>query len=115
MNERVYRRLKLANTILLPAVAALYATLSELWRLPAPMEVAGTISAVVAFANIALQMASDKYWGDVTTGGDMIFTDIGDGLVKPNVVFSQELEELAGSNKIIFNSLNAALEESHEG
>ena len=115
MQERTYRRLKLINTILLPAIGALYVTLSELWSLPAPMKIAGTISAVVAFANVGLQIASDKYWGDVTAGGDMVFTDVGEGLVKPNVVFSKELEELAGSNKIIFNSLNAALEESHEG
>lgn len=59
--DRVYDVLKLVAQIWLPAIGALYFALSEIWHLPYPQEIVGTITAVDAFLGAVLGISSIQY------------------------------------------------------
>lgn len=61
MSNKAYDVLKYIALIVLPALAALYATVSKLWSLPYPVEVVGTITALGTFLGALLQISSAKY------------------------------------------------------
>jgi Putative phage holin Dp-1 len=48
----VYDKLKLTAQLILPALAALYFGLSQIWNLPAGAEVSGTVSLINVFVGV---------------------------------------------------------------
>jgi hypothetical protein len=61
VTNKTYDRLKFVAMVVLPAVATLYLTLSALWGLPHPQEIAGTITAVNVFLGALLGISSANY------------------------------------------------------
>jgi len=61
MSNKVYDGLKWVAQILLPAVGALYFALADLWGLPYPSEVVGTVTAIDAFLGCVLGISSSSY------------------------------------------------------
>lgn len=61
MSNKVYDVLKWIAQILLPAIGALYFALADLWGLPYPSEVVGTITALDAFLGCVLGISSSSY------------------------------------------------------
>lgn len=61
MSNKVYDTLKWIAQILLPAIGALYFALADLWGLPYPTEVVGTITAIDAFLGCVLGISSSSY------------------------------------------------------
>lgn len=61
MSNKVYDGLKWVAQILLPAIGALYFALADLWGLPYPTEVVGTITAIDAFLGCVLGISSSSY------------------------------------------------------
>lgn len=61
MSNKVYDVLKYIAIIGLPALGALYASLSGIWGFPYGEQVVGTISAVDLFLGTLLQISSSKY------------------------------------------------------
>lgn len=61
MSNKVYDVLKYITQIGLPAIGALYFTLSNIWGFPYAEEVVGTISAIVTFLGILLGISNAKY------------------------------------------------------
>lgn len=61
MSNKTYDRLKFLVQIFLPALAALYVGLSELWGLPSALEVAGTITLLTTFLGVLLRVSSNNY------------------------------------------------------
>jgi len=61
ISDRVYDILKWAVSVVLPALAALYAALSGVFGWPASDQVSSTIMAVVMFLGAFLQMNSAAY------------------------------------------------------
>lgn len=61
MTNRTYDILKYIFTIILPALATLYVALANIWGLPYADNIAGTIAAIVVFANTALAIKSARY------------------------------------------------------
>lgn len=61
LSNTSYDALKKSATIILPAAAALYLALAQLWSLPKPEEVAGTIAAVNTFLGVVLGVSSRTY------------------------------------------------------
>lgn len=57
-----YDVLKIIGNIVLPAIAALYGTLSGIWGLPYSEQIVATVSAIAVFLNTLLKISSDKYW-----------------------------------------------------
>lgn len=56
-----YDFIKHVVQIVLPAVGTLYFTLSQLWGLPHPAEVVGTIAAINTFLGLLLGYSSKSY------------------------------------------------------
>ena len=71
MNNKTYDVLKYIAQIVLPALGALYAALSPLWKLPYAEAIVGTIAAVDAFLGALLKLSSDKYYAQ---GKDVLGT-----------------------------------------
>ena len=73
MSNKVYDILKWIAQILLPAIGTLYFALANIWNLPYPQEVVGTITAVDAFLGVVLGVSTAQYNKenqnqDLTTG-----------------------------------------------
>lgn len=66
LKSPVYDRLKWVALVLLPALATLYASLSEVWHFPAVTQVVGTITLVDTFLGVLLGKSSKNY-RDLTT------------------------------------------------
>lgn len=61
MPDKLYNALKWVALVALPAVSALYLTLSGIWGLPYGEQVAGTIAAVDTCLGAFLGISSAKY------------------------------------------------------
>lgn len=61
LSNAMYDRMKFVAQILLPALGTLYFALADLWDLPKPTEVVGTIVAVDAFLGVLLGLSSRQY------------------------------------------------------
>ena len=61
MSNKTYDRWKWVAQYLLPAIGTLYFALSNIWGLPFPDQVVGTITAVDAFLGVILGISSANY------------------------------------------------------
>ena len=61
INDKLYDILKLLSQIILPLVATFYITLAELWNLPYPKEISGTITAIDTLLGSLLIKLSSNY------------------------------------------------------
>ena len=61
MSNTVYDALKFIAQIFLPAVGTLYFALAQIWDLPYPEQIVGTITAVDAFLGALLGISTMQY------------------------------------------------------
>ena len=61
MKNSVYDALKYIAQILIPAIATLYFSVSQIWGLPYGEQIVGTLTAVDAFLGVCLGISSDNY------------------------------------------------------
>lgn len=61
LKNSVYDALKYVAQILIPAVATLYFSVSQIWGLPYGEQIVGTLTAVDAFLGVCLGISSDNY------------------------------------------------------
>ena len=61
MSNKVYDILKWIAQILIPAIAALYFGLAQIWGFPYPAEIVGTLSLVDAFLGAILGISTMNY------------------------------------------------------
>lgn len=57
LSNRMYDRLRLAATILLPGLSGLYFGLAEIWNLPYQAQVSGTIAVINVFVGVLIAFA----------------------------------------------------------
>lgn len=60
-SNKVYDILKYVSLVVLPAIATLYLTLSNIWGLPYGTEIAATITAIDTLLGALLGISSQKY------------------------------------------------------
>lgn len=70
MSNKVYDILAIIGRLILPAIATLYFTLSQIWHLPLGEEICGTLAALTVFLNSVLKVKSDQYWAEIDEGSD---------------------------------------------
>lgn len=68
MSNKVYDILAIIGRLILPAIATLYFTLSQIWHLPLGEEICGTLAALTVFLNSVLKIKSDEYWKEIDEG-----------------------------------------------
>lgn len=73
MNNKLYDILKYIAQIVLPALGTLYFALAQLWGLPYPEQIVGTITAVDTFLGLLLGVSTSKY--NVKKAGESIKRD----------------------------------------
>ena len=61
MENKTYDILKYVAQILIPAIATLYFSVSQIWGLPYGEQIVGTLTAVDAFLGVCLGISSDNY------------------------------------------------------
>ena len=61
MKNETYDVLKYVAQILIPAIATLYFSVSQIWGLPYGEQIVGTLTAVDAFLGVCLGISSDNY------------------------------------------------------
>lgn len=87
LSDSSYNVLKKSATIVLPALGTLYFTLAQIWGLPKPEEVVGTIAAVNTFVGIVIQMSKKSYYASgAQYVGEIQVQDLGDKKVASLVV-----------------------------
>lgn len=85
-NGRTYDYLKFVALVFLPAAAALYLTLGDLWDFPKVQEVAGTIAAINTLLGALLKVSSGQYFNRDDKSFDGVIT-IDDSGPKTRVEF----------------------------
>ena len=60
-SNKVYDILKYVSLVVLPAIATLYLTISNIWGLPYGPEIAATITAIDTLLGALLGISSQKY------------------------------------------------------
>lgn len=68
MSNSTYDTWRWIAQILLPAVGALYFALAQIWALPLPEEIVGTITAIDAFLGVILGISTKQYYDEVKGG-----------------------------------------------
>lgn len=82
LSDSVYTTLKHTASILLPAAAALYIALAQLWNFSKVEEVAGSIAAVNTFLGALVALSTKSYNNsDAKYVGKMMVDDSGDRTV----------------------------------
>lgn len=62
MKNETYDILKYIAQILIPAIATLYFSVSQIWGLPYGEQVVGTLTAVDTFLGVCLGISSNNYY-----------------------------------------------------
>ena len=62
MKNKTYDILKYVAQILIPAIATLYFSVSQIWGLPYGEQIVGTLTAVDAFLGVCLGISSNNYY-----------------------------------------------------
>lgn len=70
MSDKLYDILAIIGRLILPAIATLYFTLSQIWHLPLGEELCGTLAALTVFLNSVLKIKSDEYWRELDEGSN---------------------------------------------
>lgn len=96
--DKTYTKLKHTATIVLPAVAALYIALAQVWHFPKVEEVAGSVAALNTFIGLILKASQKSYENDKYSG-DLVVADIGGGRKDFALALNSEREEANIMNK----------------
>lgn len=76
MENGTYNILKKVTQLWLPATGSLYFGLSQIWGLPSPEEVVGSITLLVTFFGVILGVSSKAYYNsDRPYDGSMVLKD----------------------------------------
>lgn len=102
LSDTVYIWLKHTATIILPAAAALYISLAQLWHFPNVEAVAGSIAAVNTFLGALVALSTSSYnSSDVKYAGIIKVTD--DGTKKiANLVVPGDPNDILGMKEATF-------------
>lgn len=91
LNDRNYNVLKKSATIILPALAALYIGLAQIWHFPKVEEVAGSIALLNTVLGGVIQASKKSYYANnAQYVGEINIHEPGDGTKQ---IFSFELNE----------------------
>lgn len=107
LSDHIYNVLKPTATIVLPGLATLYFALAQIWGLPNPEQVVGTVTAVNTFLGLLLGVSTRSYnKSDVNPppsesdfDGDLIVSE-DDGEKYLTLGVNQNIETMASKDTI---------------
>lgn len=87
LTNRLYDSLKFIAQILLPALGAMYYGLAQVWGLPHPDEIVGTVTIVDTFLGVVLGLSSSAYHkSDAKYDGAIVVEQDEGGVKQANMV-----------------------------
>lgn len=99
-SNNLYDKLKLLVQVVLPGLATLYVGLAQLWDLPNPEAVAGTIALMATFFGLLVNRAASQYGG----AGDLVLTeDPDDGQVYLSADLNQHPSAFKNKKNVTLN------------
>lgn len=104
LSSKLYDKLKFVAQVLLPAVGTGYFGLAQIWHLPHPEEIVGTITVVDTFLGLLLSASTAKYnkTGAGAPDGDLIIQEV-DGEKFPALGVNTSLESMQGKDTVKLN------------
>lgn len=109
ISNRTYDLLKRVVTVVLPALATFYATLSLIWGLPNSEAVVATLAAVATFGGVLLSV-STKSWNnsDGKYDGELITTgqDPDTGLPNLHLTITRDPADLTTKRTVRLKSID---------
>lgn len=109
LSDKVYDILKPIVTVYLPGLSTLYFVVAQIWGLPAPEEVVGTIAAVNVFLGGILHVSTKAYNSATDSDGpvyagslDYSKTPDGKGLVTFNIDPNSDADTWANQEEVTF-------------
>lgn len=107
LNKPIYDTVKWLVQVAFPALATMYAALSEIWGLPFTLEVVGTITAITTFLGIILGISSARYHNsDNRFDGVMHVEENEAGTDVYNLELKDEPDNLARMRELTFKVEN---------
>lgn len=100
LSNSTYDKLKMLVQVVLPGVAALYVGLAQLWPLPEPTAVAGTIALIATFLGLFLNQSAKSYDG---VGDLVVTTDKSDGEVYLSTDLNENPAALKNKTNVVMN------------
>lgn len=89
LSDKAYNSAKHMVQVILPAVGALYFSLSDIWDLPHALQVVGTIACFTTFLGVCLGISHNTYAKtEAAFGGKIVISDTDDG----KTLYSLELD-----------------------
>ena len=102
LSDKTYNKLRIFVEILLPALSTLYFTLAQIWGLPNPEKIVGTIAAITTFLGLLLRSARKSYdKSDAKYDGHLNVTEE-DGKKKFSLDLMSDPEKLVDKKDILF-------------
>ena len=99
--DKVYDTLKKAVQVVLPAVATLYFTLSQLWGFPYGEQVLGTIAAITTFLGVILKLSNDQYnRSGAAFDGEFVVTGVDENDPSYSLQLNEDPESLALKDRV---------------
>lgn len=103
LSNKFYDSLKFMALILLPAMGAAYFSLSQIWGLPKPGEVVGTITVIDTFLGVVLKLNSITYKNsDAPYDGTMNVVQKTDGSMTYDLSLNGDPAALASQKAVSF-------------
>jgi len=100
LSNNLYDKFKLLVLVVLPGLATLYVGLAQLWDLPNPEAVAGSIALFATFLGIFVNRAAALYGG----AGDLVLTkDPQDGEVYLSADLNQHPSAFGNKKNVTLN------------
>lgn len=102
-NNAWYNRVKFVAMILLPALGSLYFGLAQIWGLPEPEKVVGTITLVDTFLGILLQISTNTYNNsDVKYDGQVVIEEVPGQPKRLTLELNSDPNDLENKEQIVF-------------
>ena len=100
LNDDLYGGIKWAVSIVLPALATLYATLGYIWGFPAVEQILGTLVALELFLGVVLGFSNHNYYKSEDRFDGAIEVDEDDESISYSVVPYNNAYDWAGREEL---------------
>lgn len=105
LTNKMYDVLKALTTIVLPGASTLYFTLAQLWGLPAPEQVVGTIAAVNVFLGVLMGLATNGYNKVGKYDGEIVISEADGGGKTYTLQLNSAVDDLDKKKDVVFKTI----------
>jgi hypothetical protein len=103
LSNNAYNIMKRVVTVVLPAISSLYFGLAQIWDLPAPEQVVGTIALITTFLGVLLGISSSQYnHSEQAYDGTVVVSPKPDGGTLYSLEMNEDVDKLKDMDSLRF-------------